>query len=38
MYNLSKFDILQVKLERLKAAEECLKKKESSSTQDSEDK
>lgn len=34
MYNLSRFDILQVKLERMKTIEEGLKKKDSESTQD----
>ena len=33
MYNLSRFDILQVKLERMKSIEEGLKKKNSMSTQ-----
>lgn len=34
MYNLSRFDILQVKLERMKTIEEGLKKKDSEATQD----
>ena len=34
MYNLSRFDILQVKLERIKLMEDGMKRKESQSTQD----
>ena len=34
MYNLSRFDILQVKLERIKFMEDGMKRKESQSTQD----
>jgi hypothetical protein len=37
-YNLSRFDILQVKLERMRAMEDCLGKKLSGSSQEWEDK